>query len=1067
MKKNLLKIVSLSLTLCMIFCLAIPVFTVSATEAEETTPSTNLIAGMVPYKAYHSEVDSIGKTTYATLEIPDTGTATRNYHPFFEGMYHVKPALEPYLSTLTDADTESGYSYAVTLSGRNLTFIYDLGEKCGVDSFSVDFSDMNSVSNAGLKAHIFASETEATLFNQELESCATEAKGKKLEVNLNTVARYVAVVFENNGTYYVKIKNLAFNGAKLDNVIAGKLPTALFVSKKDSTVIDWQTFDFTTPEGTINTNGYKEDWAFDHFETLASYTSAITDGVDNPIQFTPANLSNTGRGMVIVYELESVCDIYNVNITSNGSYQGDIDIYASASRSDLFSGTSIGNVKWVTNLADGFVSGPSVNVTGKNVRYVGFHLKECYSNRIGEISVYGNSKNENINNNLIKGKKPVAMYAARQDTLNFSWITEINLNNKKYDSFGRIKPQTVDYPELNYLTDGYTITSVPIKNHLQKIENDVDVNKAMAVVYQLDSLSEVNAVEFEAGSPLRNADIYMSRGYASLFRADSKVASFVSDGTSTKHTFELATPKQTVYVGIILDTDYFNPYNLSEIRVCGKEVQNTVNDIVIGKSLAPVNESANAETKSFYQYLNNVGESENVLIGAHINKEEQLAALSNNNNYYNFIEKRYGVSPAIVSLGQEMGTDAFVQYYNQGAIPMVGILGALWNMKCFGSEEGQLNIQNTTSFIKYLDKTYVPSQAEVEIYYAMQAEYGDYLTAAADFLSELETNGVKTYIVRPFNEMNVHGFFGDAQNDATVYFKNVWQQMVDFFVNEAGLKGILFAYTPANITDDRSQTIMSLYPGDDYVDIIAPTVYSLDNSGSLTPIPDYDEILESDRPFGLAEIGILQSYESTKINDCLDLLISLKTTFKEASFASLWFGNYGIDRHLNNEAFIYDDYIITVDKMVDHQHQNVQPIACASLSDSLGNKTKFALGEYSADILSNLSVNAIDLYDGIKVTVYAEDNCTGESFIFGRDVADLSKIDVTLSSVKFEKAEKYTVADINSDSNINLTDLVALKKDIANSEYRNSLASDIDNNGRVNISDVVSLRKILLGVNDI
>jgi len=85
---------------------------------------------------------------------------------------------------------------------------------------------------------------------------------------------------------------------------------------------------------------------------------------------------------------------------------------------------------------------------------------------------------------------------------------------------------------------------------------------------------------------------------------------------------------------------------------------------------------------------------------------------------------------------------------------------------------------------------------------------------------------------------------------------------------------------------------------------------------------------------------------------------------------------------------------------------------------------------------------------------------------FGKNINFVPKSDMTLYA-KFEDAK---IGDINSDNEIDITDLVILRKSLAGLEELNekeNLAADINRDNTVDITDLVILRKYLAGLEEI
>lgn len=126
------------------------------------------------------------------------------------------------------------------------------------------------------------------------------------------------------------------------------------------------------------------------------------------------------------------------------------------------------------------------------------------------------------------------------------------------------------------------------------------------------------------------------------------------------------------------------------------------------------------------------------------------------------------------------------------------------------------------------------------------------LDRIAAALQDLENAGV-VVLWRPMQEMNAHtgNFWWDA--DGATYAE-VWRDMFDYFTNTKGLDNLLWAWSPSNSIYDQWGD-WSAYPGNDYVDIVATTMYHdtlLDETPSLD---GYERMLTYGKAIGMAEWG--------------------------------------------------------------------------------------------------------------------------------------------------------------------------------------------------------------------
>jgi len=103
------------------------------------------------------------------------------------------------------------------------------------------------------------------------------------------------------------------------------------------------------------------------------------------------------------------------------------------------------------------------------------------------------------------------------------------------------------------------------------------------------------------------------------------------------------------------------------------------------------------------------------------------------------------------------------------------------------------------------------------------------LDRVAAALSELQKAGV-IVLFRPLEEMNGNWYWwGKASHPANpAPFVNLYRDMYDYFTGAKGLNNLLWVYSPFDMRGTAPECNQSdwAYPGDAYVDVIAPTCYS-------------------------------------------------------------------------------------------------------------------------------------------------------------------------------------------------------------------------------------------------
>jgi mannan endo-1,4-beta-mannosidase len=192
----------------------------------------------------------------------------------------------------------------------------------------------------------------------------------------------------------------------------------------------------------------------------------------------------------------------------------------------------------------------------------------------------------------------------------------------------------------------------------------------------------------------------------------------------------------------------------------------------------------------------------------------------------------------------------------------------------------------------------------------VQAEWRRKLDRIAAALAELRDAGV-VVLWRPMQEMN--GFWFWWGDDPTGYRK-LYVDMFEYFTREKGLDNLLWVYSPSTeIPSARS------YPGDEYVDVVAPTAYN----DALT-VKNYElfAALGSPlKPFGLAEYGAKLDgpLAAAGTLDTLNIIRRIRNDYPRAAYWVSWHSypesHWSIISNLNYLALMNDPDVITLDKL--------------------------------------------------------------------------------------------------------------------------------------------------------
>jgi len=127
------------------------------------------------------------------------------------------------------------------------------------------------------------------------------------------------------------------------------------------------------------------------------------------------------------------------------------------------------------------------------------------------------------------------------------------------------------------------------------------------------------------------------------------------------------------------------------------------------------------------------------------------------------------------------------------------------------------------------------------------------LDRIADALAELRDAGV-VVLFKPMQEQNGFWFWWGSlsHNSDPGPYVDLYRDMYRYFTEERGLNNLLWLYSPNrnDLFNPLLKGQMWVYPGDDVVDIVAPTVYNDDGK-----IYDYEAFLATGKPLAMAEMG--------------------------------------------------------------------------------------------------------------------------------------------------------------------------------------------------------------------
>ncbi len=302
-------------------------------------------------------------------------------------------------------------------------------------------------------------------------------------------------------------------------------------------------------------------------------------------------------------------------------------------------------------------------------------------------------------------------------------------------------------------------------------------------------------------------------------------------------------------------------------------------------AIEPANPNANLQTRKVLNYLNDLPNrgGNRVISSQHLRAAQGFA-----NDYDLYIESLHQLTGNYVgmiggTIGQqywgntESKVEAFTQgvteYWNAGGLvaydhhapnPWTG--GTSWDLT--NRNLGELLDQNS------------------QIYPVWKAE----LDRVAKHFNDLQQAGV-VVLWRPFHEMNFMNCFWwdmgavlkDHPEQGAEVWKQMWRQMFDYFTYQKGLNNILWVYAAADVANTYWNPPLLVYPGDDYVDIVALDLYS---DSQTIRSDSYEQLTGVGKPLGLAEVGPASILDGSWNN--ATIINSIKTKYPKVVYFQNW-----------------------------------------------------------------------------------------------------------------------------------------------------------------------------------
>jgi hypothetical protein len=483
---------------------------------------------------------------------------------------------------------------------------------------------------------------------------------------------------------------------------------------------------------------------------------------------------------------------------------------------------------------------------------------------------------------------------------------------------------------------------------------------------------------------------------------------------------------------------------ISIVFVLGTAVSLNLNTISTDvKALEPVNRNTTQEARNVLNYLGLLSTKKGLVSGFH----DAINTNSPNGDNYELVKKCLGVSGGLWSgaLEWDINNQSFLtpetnttwkltagkmlEHYNEGCI-VLSHPDSMWLRK-MQEIARKYGIDDQKNMPIQYDNTNPNRNMEMYNFYRDVV-----LKGQADWLEYLKNIGINCVMFRPFVETNgpwLYGSYCDSE-EGYAAFRNVWRQMYDYFYNERHLDNVLMVYAPSVYAPSATDTNMpDFYAGDEYVDVIAPTIYnSAQSNGTNTPedFPDYDWVVSTGKPLGFSEYSVRSgdaiAAQTTK--DGFDWFNKLNSTlmyYPATTFVSIYGGSYSVlpnefaigkKGNINGAIFMNSPYVYNLEDLPNFK-TGVFPspgnVRFYNITNYSGNFKSLDIGNYTASDLSKKSIDvssikSIDLNEGTTISCFSGDNFTGTKWIFISDYPNLEKHGAN-KKIKSIKVEKNTI----------------------------------------------------------
>jgi mannan endo-1,4-beta-mannosidase len=318
----------------------------------------------------------------------------------------------------------------------------------------------------------------------------------------------------------------------------------------------------------------------------------------------------------------------------------------------------------------------------------------------------------------------------------------------------------------------------------------------------------------------------------------------------------------------LADTDYSGTLNIVDALLIAKYVAGLITHFNSLDTI-PCNPAASQTVKNVLNYLADLSSDHfnGVIAGQNCYHGDQITAGNYLNGYNTLVTDLYnqtGKYPGMIGLDYEhdniytaaqlsAANQVLIAYWRQG-----GLITINWSPhNPWINDESNItanpgNWQDTRTSSPNYNAAVVKLPDLINSGKPIYQVWRRKLDRIATALKELQAAGVPV-LWRPMQEANGNWFWwgvASHTSDPSPYI-NLYRDMYDYFTGVKGLDNLLWVYSPnPGGTTDAIKPATWLYPGNEYVDVVAGTTYN-DN---LT-VTDYLTYVKLGKPMGMGEYG--------------------------------------------------------------------------------------------------------------------------------------------------------------------------------------------------------------------